>query len=508
MKVSELFGRAELPYPPALGDLELTNIVTDSRKATDGSLFLCIEGQSADGHGHWEEAIRAGARMIVTERVRDTCVGGAAAQIVLENTRKASALLYHAWYGRPCDRLKIIGVTGTNGKTSVATLLSELLTEGGHPCGLIGTVCAKTAGGRVLSAASGMTTPAPEALYAMLAEMAAEGDEFVVMEVSSHALEQYRVDAISFEAALFTNLSRDHLDFHGTLSHYFEQKKRLFSLCRRAFVCVDDAAGRELARELTERKLPVLTCSVRDGDFFAHEIVSRGLEGSRFGVRTPRGELALSTGALGDVSVINSLMAAAVALEYGVSEACIARVLSAWRGVVGRMETVPSARPDDPRVLIDYAHTPDALEKLLRGVRGMRGERERIVLVFGCGGDRDRGKRKEMARIASRLSDEVIITSDNSRTESPTQIFEDILRGIDKEKPYRLIPDRREAILRAVTEARDGDWILLAGKGHETYEICADGRHEFDERAIAREAFRLREIQMNQGIDIGKEEQK
>ena len=492
MKVSELFGRVELPYPPALGDIELKNIVTDSRKATEGSLFLCIEGQRADGHGHWEEAIMAGACMIVTERVRDTCVGGAAAQIVLENTRRAAALLYHAWYGRPCDRLKIIGVTGTNGKTSVATLLSELLSAGGHPCGLIGTVCAKTADGRVLSHSSGMTTPEPEELYSMLAEMAAAGDEFVAMEVSSHALDQHRVDAISFEAALFTNLSRDHLDFHGTLSEYFDRKKRLFARSRRAFVCVDGAAGRSLWNELKNRKLPVLSCSVGEGDYCAHDIVSRGLDGSCFHVRTPRGDLALSVGAAGEFAVINSVMAAAVALEYGVAEETVASVLKESRGAVGRMEPVGSASSDDPSVLIDYAHTPDALERLLRSVRRMVGQEGRLVLLFGCGGDRDRGKRKEMAMIASRLADEVILTSDNSRSEDPHQILRDLLRGINKEKPYRVIPDRREAILTAVGEARSTDWIVLAGKGHEQYEIRADGRHDFDERAIVREGFCLR----------------
>jgi UDP-N-acetylmuramoyl-L-alanyl-D-glutamate--2,6-diaminopimelate ligase len=494
MRLAELFGNAGLDYPPELGDMEITKIVTDSRQAVKGCLFLCIRGLHTDGFGYVNDAINAGAGVIVAERVRDACVGGAAAWIMLENTRRAAALLYNAWYGNPCEHLKIIGVTGTNGKTSVCFLLTELLEAAGHCCGLLGTVRCRSAGGREIAfpnanGLANMTTPDPEQLYAMLAEMVKDGVEYAVMEVSSHALALEKVAPIFFDVAIFTNLTQDHLDFHGDMEAYFAAKKKLFERCRMAVINTDDGYGRRLWNEIS---CPALTCSVRQGDYCALEAEPRGFLGSVYLWRTPMGDFALQVGIPGGFSVFNSLMAASVAMEYGVPFDLIRRVLKETVGVEGRMERVRLHPIPDFSVLIDYAHTPDALEKLLKSVHGFRRRGERIVLLFGCGGDRDRGKRKAMANIASRFADEVIITSDNSRSEDPDAIIADILRGMDREKPYMVISDRRTAIETAVVCARSGDILILAGKGHERYEIGREGRVPFDERKIVREAFEKR----------------
>lgn len=488
MKVSELFGRAGLNYSPEVGDIEVANIVTDSKQVTEGSLFLCIKGLHTDGHGFVKDAINAGAKVIVTEQVREACVGGAAAQIVLKNTRRAAALLYNAWYGNPTEKLKIIGVTGTNGKTSVCTLLSELFEAAGYRCGIIGTVCCKSADGRALSRSqkkglANMTTPDPESLYAMLAQMAADSVEIVLMEATSHALALHKVDAIRFDTAVFTNLSRDHLDFHGEMDAYFEAKKRLFSMCRQAVINDDDSFGRQLLNEIS---CPAVTYSMAEGDYCALILERRGLGGFRIRIRTPKEAFETDLPLVGEFFIKNALAAAAVALEYGVSSETVCACLRQTRGVCGRMERLTLEPPPNFTVLIDYAHTPDALENLLKSVRACRGEGERIVLLFGCGGERDRGKRKEMAIIASRLADRIILTADNSRGEDPEQIFSDVLKGIDKEKEYVVIKDRQEAIAYAIESAREGDAILLAGKGHETYEINGSGRHAFDEREIVR----------------------
>jgi len=493
MKLSELFLGASLPYPPEYGDVEIESIVSDSRRVTEGSLFLCLKGLHSDGHEHEDEAIRRGARVIVAERVRDACVGGAAVRIVLENTRKAAALLYSSFYGNPAKHMKIVGVTGTNGKTSVASLLCEVLRTAGVRCALLGTVSAEDAKGRTLAYATGMTTPDPEILYPLLRKMAESGAEALVMEVSSHALALHKVDAIRFEMGVFTNLSQDHLDFHGSMEEYFSAKKRLFSLCRRACVCIDSSAGRELCEYLKTIACPFVTCSVKPfGDYCALEERERGFDGVDFVLRTPVGEFALSSALCGKFALVNSLMAAALAWEIGISPDAVALALKSTKGVRGRMELAVTPNTAAPSVLIDYAHTPDALEGLLLGARELRRKGGRVILVFGCGGERDRGKRREMATIATRLADLVIVTSDNSRGEDPDIIFGDILRGIDKEKPYLVLRDRRDAIREAILGARPCDLVVLAGKGHETYEIDAEGKHPFDEREIVREALLLR----------------
>ena len=448
---------------------------------TKGSMFICIKGNNNDGHDHILEAINNGAVVIVAEQVRDECVGGAAT-VLVDNTRHVAALLYNIQCDEPTKKLCVVGVTGTNGKTSVCAMLESIFLTDGRRCGVIGTTGCRVCGEELSGVSAGLTTPDTHELYPILATMAEQGVTHVFLEVSSHALALHRVDAIEFDYGVFTNLTRDHLDFHGDMESYFEAKARLSGLCKRLVVNVDDEYGARFAALSRES----IGCSLRSGDAVASD-VRVGALGCDYKLIWRGEPLDIAVSALGDFTVMNSLEAAAVALDMGVPADSVTRGLLRFFGATGRMERAVSAESFE--VLIDYAHTPDALERALMSARVLRGNGGRTIAVFGCGGDRDKGKRKQMAQIASRLSDVVIITSDNSRSESAQSIISDILRGVDKEKPYTVFVSRARAIEYAVEIARAGDVILLAGKGHERYEIDADGRHDFDERKIVRAAI-------------------
>lgn len=492
MRLRELFGKAGISCPEYAENIEVKNIVTDSRQVTEGSLFICIKGLRRDGHEYIDKALKNGAVVIVAEQVRDACVGGAAAFIMLDNTRKVAALLYNAYYGEPVKKLKIIGVTGTNGKTTVSTLLYEIFRRSGFSAGLIGTVCRLSADGRVLSPQSegtaNMTTPDPDELYRQLAEMAKDGVEYVFMEVSSHSLALDKVEGIEFDSAVFTNLTQDHLDFHGTMNEYYKAKSKLFAKSRMGIINISGEYGKKLALTCP---CPHFTYSVTEGDFYALDVKSRGLGGMSYIHKSPYGELAIETPMMGSIAVENTLAAVALARIYGIDGEMIQKAVREIQGAKGRTERL-DINTEEFSVMIDYAHTPDALEKLLLTVRELKPE-GRITLLFGCGGERDREKRKIMGSIATKLADSVVITSDNSRGEDPQKIINDILKGIDKEKIYSVIPDRREAIKRTVLEAKAGDVIVLAGKGHEKYEINAEGRLPFDETEIVKNALAERQ---------------
>ena len=493
MRLYELFDGAGIPLPENVENIEISNITTDSREVCKGSMFICLCGARDDGHRYIDDAVKAGASVIVAEQVRDACVGGAAAYIMLDNTRRVAALLYNSWYGGPASKLKIIGVTGTNGKTSVTTMLYEIFSAAGARCGLIGTVRCLSADRRVLSpinllSSVNMTTPAPKELYGILSEMVNDRVEYVFLEVSSHALALERTAAISFDGAVFTNLTQDHLDFHGSMEEYYEAKKKLFADCKKGFINIDGEYGKRLCNECGGR---VFTVSANAGDFYARNVKSYGLGGSGYTLVTPMESIEIAIPLLGNFQIENSMMAAAVALGYGISSETVVNTLATTKGVAGRMEKI-SVSGCDTTVIIDYAHTPDALERLLLSVKAIRRGNEHITLVFGCGGERDREKRREMARIASKLADLVIVTSDNCRGEPAEQIFSDILKGIDKERPYALIKDRATAIESAIISARSEEIVILAGKGHEKYEIDANGAHPFDEKRIARSALKKR----------------
>ncbi len=521
MLLSHLLTEAEIPVPVGVGDLTVKGIASDSRRVSEGDLFVAIGGLHTDARVHIPEAEAKGAVAVVCEAPLPADLRVSIPVIPVSFARVAMAYLYDAWYGHPSRKLRMVAVTGTNGKTTVSSMLHALLTASAVPCGLIGTVgCRSTGGDGVICCAdgqpySGMTTPDPWELYPLLAQMAEDAPKdtryppTVVMEVTSHALMLGKVAPLRFELGIFTNLTPEHMDLHGTMEDYYTAKRSLFEVCRYAVINADDRYGRRLLAEplpihhyyichaddsygrspMADRMCPggEGTCT----RLYAEQIKNMGEEGVSFKLTSPDARLRLHSPIPGGFTVMNGLEAATAALALGADPGAVRDGLAHFGGVSGRMERVPLPDTDTAfSVFIDFAHTPDAMENLLRTVHGFRRRDQRIVLVFGCGGDRDPSKRKVMARIASRMADSLVITSDNSRSEDPADIISDILLGVDKESEFAVVPDRREAIRYAIRHARQGDIILLAGKGHETYEIDRTGKHPFCERDIVLQAVK------------------
>jgi UDP-N-acetylmuramoyl-L-alanyl-D-glutamate--2,6-diaminopimelate ligase len=456
----------------------LTSLTADSRDVRAGALFIAVRGSQSDGHRFVPDAIARGAAAAVVETRQPVDVP----QLVVTDARRAAIELARAWYGDPGASLVLIGITGTNGKTTTTGLVRYLFNAAGT-AGSIGTLGAfDGAGDDVPSTAGNLTTPGPVDLQATLAALAARGCTHVAMETSSHSLDQGRLDGVEFAAGIYTNLTRDHLDYHGTMDAYLAAKLKLSTLLRIDGVEVvnaDEPAWCDLPahhpRVTFARRAP-------DADVRAVREELDAL-GSRFTLEGRFGSADVRLPLLGDFNIENALAAAATALGLGEPLTRVAGRLSAAPQVPGRMELV-SERPC--AVLRDYAHTPDALERALRTLRPLT--RGRLIVLFGCGGDRDRGKRPIMGRIASELADVVVVTSDNPRTENPESILDDIMAGMGGAAPRLRISDRRLAIGIALDKAGPGDTLLLAGKGHETYQILGATKHPFDERAIVREA--------------------
>ena len=514
--LSHLLTEADLPVPVGAEEITVTGITADSRRIEPGNVFIALQGYHTDARRYIPQAIERGAVAVVWEALKgEACFD--TFSVPVSNARVAMACLYDAWYGHPARDLRLVGVTGTNGKTSVSTMLYRILRAAGMPCGLIGTVGCYTPAADIPLCGedgqpySGMTTPDPAQLYPLLARMAAETPSrggirpVVVMEVTSHALALGKVAPLTFDLSIFTNLSSEHMDMHGTMEEYFEAKLSLFEVSREAIINADDRWGRRLLAEPAPvhhyhichaeglRNLtPDRMCPAGEGTctrYYAEQVKNLGEDGVSFKLTSPDVRLRLRCPVPGQFTVMNAMQAAVAALSLGVSPATVRDTLTTFGGVPGRMERVRLPETDIPlSVFIDFAHTPDALENLLASVHAFRRRGQRIVLVFGCGGDRDRSKRKVMARIASRMADSLVITSDNSRTEDPDSIIADILAGVDKESEFAVVPDRAEAIRYAIRHARAGDIILLAGKGHENYEINRTGKHPFSETDIAVEA--------------------
>ena len=455
-------------------DIEVTGLAYDSRQAGPGTLFFCVSGFERDGHDFAPEAVERGAVALVVERP----LGLGVPEVLVEDARAAMAPAAARFHGEPTSRLRVAGITGTNGKTTTAWLLRHLLESAGMRCGLLGTVTSVIGGDEQPVV---RTTPEAIDLQATFAAMVAAGDAACAMEVSSHALELGRADGIHWAAAVFTNLSRDHLDFHGTMEEYFAAKRRLFEAGpAAAIVNVDDEYGRRLAAELEG----VVTFAVEgEADWRALDVRS-GLDGSRYRVRGPGGEAEVRSPLPGRFNVSNTLAALATAAALGVSLDEAVAALASFRAAPGRFEPVDEGQ--DFAVLVDYAHTPDSLENVLRAARDLTDGR--VIVVFGAGGDRDRGKRPLMGEIAARLADVAVVTSDNPRSEDPEAIIGEILEGAGP--GVESLVDRREAIARAVGLASAGDVVVVAGKGHEQGQEFEGGRKlPFDDVAVVREAL-------------------
>lgn len=492
MRLKLLCDAAEIYCPKSAEGTEITGIETDSRRVKRGEMFICIRGLHTDGHSFIADAIARGASCILADRY--AAIPDSADTVFLQcaDPRAASAYLYHAWYGFPTKGMKLIGVTGTNGKTSVSHLIRAILEASLHRCGLIGTVGAESLGRQLPmnedTPLANMTTPDPKDLYRILSEMAKDGVEYVVMETSSHALALEKLAPLSFACAVFTNLTPEHLDFHRTMDSYADAKAKLLEKSKICVINADSPYAKRMERSAKEK---CITCSLKgeDADFLAEDIEVFGNQGCRYRMTSLCTRLQISCPIPGRFTVMNSMQAAICALELGCAPATVKSVLASAPPVKGRMERVRLGLGADFTVIIDYAHTPDALETLLTCAREGRKNAGRLVLVFGCGGDRDRTKRATMGEIAARLADAVIVTSDNSRSEDPMGIIEEIVAGIPPHAEYRIIPDRERAIRYAILNAEKGDTVLLAGKGHEEYEITREGKRRFCEKEIAMAAF-------------------
>ena len=456
-------------------DVEITGISVDSRNVKKGNLFICIKGEHYDGHDYVMQALEKGAVAVVTQRRL-----GVPGEIVLPDTRRAAASIYSAWYHDPQNDLKVFGVTGTNGKTSVVNILNSIYTKAGYLCGTSGTLgsfwCGK-------SKPSENTTDPPELLYETLRNMADDGVEYLFTEVSSHSLALERVSEISFECGIYTNLTQDHLDFHGTMENYACAKAKLFEQCKLGIFNYDDINSYIASQNCSCRACGYGKSAL--ADYRVTNILKDSLDGIAYKADTPVGSLVIESHLSGEFNIMNTLAAAAAAVENGIDPECVVRAISDFRGVPGRLEKIYNS---DYTVIIDYAHTPDALARTLGALceyAGKDKQKRRMRVLFGCGGDRDRGKRPLMGEIAEGLSDEVIVTSDNPRSEPPLSIIDDILAGMKKKKGALIVePDRKKALEYVIDSAQKGDIILVAGKGHETYQIDASGKHAFLERGI------------------------
>ncbi len=498
MNLSTLCDAAGIAYPDKVGEREIAGIAMDTRRVCAGGLFICIKGGHTDGHALIPVALRRGAACIVAEQgctlpalPEDTLV------LYSENTRRCASYLFDAWYGFPSRRMSLIAVTGTNGKTGVTHLIRTILEAGFHRCGLIGTVGCESAGKHLdahgSEALANMTTPDPPELYRLLAEMADDGMEYVLMEATSHALALEKLAPLHFAAAVFTNLTPEHLDFHGSMEAYASAKASLFEKSDVAVINIDSPY---FDRMIARAAGTVLTCSLsRAADYRAENIEYKGTSGVQYTLCAKGTQLRIGCPIPGRFTVPNSMQAAVCALQLGIPARTVKDALASACGVKGRMERVRLGFGAEFCVLIDYAHTPDALENLLRSAKELKKSGGRIVLLFGCGGDRDRGKRALMGKVASSGADFVIVTSDNSRGEDPYDIIRDILRGLDPNCAHKVIADRKRAIEYAIDHALAQDVILLAGKGHEEYEIVGNERHEFCEREIVRRTYNKRKKQ-------------
>lgn len=475
MQLTKLLEGLDYTVCGAPMDRDISAPATDSRSVRPDGLFICLRGTKRDGHRYAGEAILRGAAACVC----DTYISGIPC-VLVEDTRHAAAMIWNNFYGSPGRSLRLVGITGTNGKTSTLSFLSSILSTAGIKTGTIGTLGYRL-GGRQLywegaenpDVPAAMTTPDPRYLYGMLAYMKEHGAQTVVMEVSSHSLAQHKTDPLYFDVGIFTNLSAEHLDYHKDMEAYFQAKASLFDNCKTSVINGDDPYGRRI-RGIHVGMYMAKNRRVRP-EGVAYQLYYRGKA------------MPIRSRVAGTFTIYNTMLSAIAAIEMGIAPGDIIRGIANVTGICGRMERIVRAADAGFDVYIDYAHTPDALRAALEGLRQAVPRGGRLTVVFGCGGDRDRSKRPVMGSIAAELCDRVIVTSDNARTEDKNAIIQDILSGITLRPADTVIPDRREAIIYAVETAMPGEIVLLAGKGHENYETGPKGKQPFSERDIVSE---------------------
>ena len=505
MRLGQLLSRSGYANPyPELDELEVKRLITDSRACQAGDLFIGMTGTQVDGGKFAPQAIAQGAIAAIISGAafdnlpdldpnQDSSKNKA---IAVDDVVVACSRLATAFYDYPAQKMKLVGVTGTNGKTTTTHLI-EFLMQTQYAAALFGTLYTRWAG---YSQTSSHTTPFAVDLQAQLAEAIAAGCDVGLMEVSSHALNQQRVLGCLFEVAVFTNLTQDHLDYHKDLEAYFQAKALLFSetyLQGRAIINFDDPFGQRLVQMLADKPVWTYSISNSQADFYTTELtyLSNGATGI---LHTPQGAIAFDSPLVGRFNVENILAAIATTLDMGLSLTEVVSRLPEFKNVPGRVERVQISDDQDVTVVVDYAHTPDSLENLLKAMRPFT-QRE-LICVFGCGGDRDRTKRPLMGGIAARLADRVYVTSDNPRTEDMQRILDDVVVGVSAnigDKPLTIEGDRRKCIQIAISESKSGDTILIAGKGHEDYQIIGREKIHFDDREEAQAALTLRTLGKN-----------
>lgn len=461
-------------------DIEISTIEYDSRKVTEGTLFVCIKGYNLNGHDFIQKAIEQGAIAFLVQE--DITIDGYTF-IKVNDTRKSMAKVAHNFFGKPSNKMDIIGVTGTNGKTSITTLLNEILRSNNKKVGLVGTI--KIFDGNQ-DVESNSTTPESIDLQRYFNTMVSNGCSYCAMEVSSHSLVLNRVDETEFKIGIFTNLTPEHLDFHKDLDNYRKAKEKLFYKTTVAnIINIDDDGGTKIyenIKNIKNIKTPVYTYGIEKNSDFRALNIKMDASGVKYKLKTPTYEEDIFVPVPGKFTVYNSLAVIAACYILNIPKDIVINGLKSTKGVVGRFETIT----DDSgiSVIVDYAHTPDALENILNTANEF--SKGRIITVFGCGGDRDKTKRPLMGEIAQRLSDRCIITSDNPRTEDPELIIKDILEGIDTSNAnYNVVVDRKEAIKQAIKMASKDDIVIIAGKGHENYQIIGKTKYHFDDKEIA-----------------------
>lgn len=472
------------------GDLrEISSIKTHSKEVLKNSLFVALKGERQDGHLFLKEVVERGAAALLVEETSQVPLNFKGLVLKTKDTRSSLSLLLNELYDFPSKKFFSVGVTGTNGKTTTAFMIERIFSHCGWKTGLIGSIEQRCGDKKWPSP---LTTPEPVELFQRLKDFLDLEARALVMEVSSIGLHQQRVEGMDFNISLFTNLSRDHMDYHKNLEDYFQSKKRLFSLSpgeskNKVFlVNRDDKWGHRLLKEL---KGPCFTFGAKGGDF-SFEIKKGSLSHTLFKIHTPKGGAEIRLPLPGLYNVYNAMAACTSALMAGFPLDSVKKALESFTGVPGRMERVTPL--DHPfQVFVDYAHTPDALKTVLKTLKSQRAKKGRVVAVFGCGGDRDRGKRAEMTKVALALSDQVILTSDNPRSESPDQIVKDCLSGIKNKNSLQVHWDRGLAIKEAVLKSRPGDLILIAGKGHESFQIVNGKKHPFSDREEAKKNLNL-----------------
>lgn len=481
MKLNQAIENLEILNSKGILDIEITNIQYDSRKVTEGTLFMCIKGFNSDGHKYIQSAIEKGAKAFLVQE--DIDIDGYTF-IKVEDTRKSMATVADNFYNHPSRKFGVVGVTGTNGKTSITTFLSEILNLNEKKVGLIGTIKIFDGNEEV---ESNTTTPESVELQECFNTMLNNGCDYCAVEVSSHSLVLNRVDETEFKLGLFTNLTPDHLDFHKDLEDYRQAKEQLFYKTTVAnIINIDDEGGVKIYENIKNLKTPCYTYGIDNEADFRATNIKIDSSGVSYKLSTPMYEEDIFVPVPGKFTVYNTLAVIAACYMLNIPNEVVIDGLKNTVGVAGRFETVQNDKGIS--VIVDYAHTPDALENVLNTAKEFA--KGNIITVFGCGGDRDTTKRPLMGAISQKLSDTCIVTSDNPRTEDPNLIIDDILNGLDKDnKNYKVIVDRKEAIVEAINMAKPEDVVIIAGKGHEDYQIIGKVKHHFDDKEIANECL-------------------